>query len=317
MTSRPTLPPELEASLADHPKLSPDDLAPPWRLAEGVNPLDAAPAPDPARIEAIAATLSQAARNGEAPRPALRLVKSARPAYWMAAAACIALLIAVGALLTQGSTPTTLQAPAGQLYAASLPDGSQVTLNGNATLQYTSAFGKDERRVVLTGEAFFDVTKSDAPFTIETFNATVTVLGTSFNVQASPGAADAETLVSVETGIVQVAAKNAPDNTVRLEAGQATRVIRAEALSSLPSVAPAWSQFVFINQPLGVMFDEVERRFGIEITAAEEIRAHSHNIKTQARSAEQLVGELCGSVIAMKLRYSATANGFEIFEVES
>ena len=317
MTSRPPLPPELETRLADHPELSPGDLAPPWRLAEGANPLDAAPAPDPARIRAIEATLAQAARNGAAPRPALRLVKPARPAYWMAAAACIALLIAVGVLLTQRPTTTTVRAAPGQFYAALLPDGSRVVLNSNATLHYPRSFGKAERRVALTGEAFFDVTKAGVPFTIETFNATVTVLGTSFNVRAVPDAAEAETTVSVETGIVEVVAKNAPDNAVRLEAGQATRVVRAEALSPLPRVAATWRQFVFINQPLGAMFDEIERRFGIEITASDQIRAHLHNIKTQATSAEQLVGELCGSVISKKLRYRATANGFEVFEVES
>ena len=104
MTSRPTLPPELETWLADHPELSPGELASPWRLAEGANPLDAAPAPDPARIEAIEAALAQAAVNGAAPRPALRLVKSARPVYWMAAAACIA--ETPGMVSTSGLAPS-------------------------------------------------------------------------------------------------------------------------------------------------------------------------------------------------------------------
>ena len=315
MTSRPTLPPELETWLADHPELSPDDLAPPWRLAESANPLDAAPTPDPARIQAIEATLAQAARNGAAPRPALRLVKSTRPVYWMAAA-CIALLLAVGIVLQRPAT-TTWRAASGQFHDATLPDGSDVLLNSDATLRFSPSFGEAERRVALTGEAFFDVTKADVPFIIETHNATVTVLGTSFNVEAQPDAAEAATVVSVETGVVEVAAKNASDNVVRLEAGQATRAVRAKALSALPSVAPTWREFVFINQPLGVMFDEIERRFGIEIAASAPIRAHSHNIKTRARSAEQLVGELCGSVLSIKIRYRATANGFEVFEAES
>ena len=314
MTSRPTLPPELETWLADHPELSPGDLASPWRLAEGANPLDAAPAPDPARIEAIEAALAQAAANGAAPRPALRLVKSSRPVYWMAAAACIALLLAVGVLLTQNPT-TTLRAASGQYYAALLPDGSQVLLNSDATLRYPRSFGTAERRVELVGEAFFEVAKAEIPFIIETFNATVTVLGTSFNVRAVPDDSAPETIVSVETGIVEVAAKNAPDNAIRLEAGQATRVARATALSPLPSVTTDWRRFVLLNQPLGVMFDEIERRFGIEIIASEQIRVHLHNIGTTARSAEQLVIEICQSS-KMKLRYRATANGFEVFEAE-
>ncbi len=314
MTSRPTLPPELETWLADHPELSPGDLASPWRLAEGANPLDAAPAPDPARIEAIEAALAQAAANGTAPRPALRLVKSARPVYWMAAAACIALLLAVGVLLTQNPT-TTVRAASGQYYSALLPDGSKVLLNSDATLRYPRSFGTAERRVELVGEAFFEVAKAEIPFIIETFNATVTVLGTSFNVRAVPDDSTPETIVSVETGIVEVAAKNAPDNAIRLEAGQATRVARATALSPLPSVATDWRRFVLLNQPLGVMFDEIERRFGIEIIASEQIRVHLHNIGTTARSAEQLVIEICQSS-KLKLRYRATANGFEVFEAE-
>ena len=153
------------------------------------------------------------------------------------------------------------------------------------------------------------------PFIIETVNATVTVLGTSFNVRAVPDDSAPETVVSVATGIVEVAAKNAPDNTIRLEAGQATRVARATTLSSLPSVATDWRRFVFLNQPLGVMFDEIERRFGIEIIASEPIRVHLHNIGTTAKRAEQLVIEICQSS-KMKLRYRATANGFEVFEAE-
>ena len=140
----------------------------------------------------------------------------------------------------------------------------------------------------------------------------MTVLGTSFDVRAVPDDSAPETVVSVATGIVEVAAKSAPDNTIRLEAGQATRVAHAEALLPLPSVATDWRRFVFLNQPLGVMFDEIERRFGIEIIASEPIRVHLHNIGTTAKSAEQLVTEICQSS-TLKLRYRATANGFEVF----
>ncbi len=317
MTSRPTLPPELETWLADHPELSPGDLASPWRLAEGANPLDAAPAPDPARIEAIEAALEQAAVNGAAPRPALRLVKSARPVYWMAAAACIALLLAVGVFLWQ--QPITVSAPYGETASVVLPDDSEVELNSGTTLSYARSFGKDIRRVTLEGEAFFDVAKAGTPFVIETVNAQVMVLGTSVNVRATLDDGQAKTVVSVVTGIVEVMAKKSPDETIQLKAGEAARVAAAT-----PAPTPArldevmaWrdGRFVFLNQPLGVMFDEIERRFGIEIITSEQIRVHLHNIGTTAKSAEQLVIEICQSS-TLKLRYRATANGFEVFEAQ-
>ena len=62
------------------------------------------------------------------------------------------------------------------------------------------------------------------------------------------------------------------------------------------------------------MGDEIERRYGIEITTTETIRDHVHNIKTEAYAADQLIHELCLSVVSMQLRYRATANGFEIYD---
>lgn len=320
MTSRPTLPPEVETWLAGHPDLSPGDLAPPWRLAEGANPMDAAPAPDPARIQAIAAALTHAARNGAVQRPALRLVTSARWVTGLALAACIAVLLAVGLFLWQ--QPITVSAPYGETARVVLPDDSEVELNSGSTLRYARRFDQESRRVTLEGEAFFDVAKAGTPFVIETFNARVTVLGTSFNVRAWRDDHTAATVVSVVEGLVEVTAKTSPDETTRLEAGEAAHVAAINPVPPQPELArldeaTAWREdrFVFINQPLGMMFNEIERRFGIEIAASEAIRAHRHNIKTPATSAEQLVNEICQSSSTLKLRYRATANGFEVFEM--
>ncbi len=321
MTSRPTLPPDFETWLADHPDLNPGDLAAPWRLAEDADPLRAAPAPDPARIEALRATLAQTATNGThgaADRPALRLVKPAYAARWMAAAAVAAVLVAAGIYLWQ--QPLTARAPYGEIASIDLPDGSRVQLNSGSTLTYARRFDARTRRVHLDGEAFFDVTQTGTPFVIETFNATVAVLGTSFNVRAWPDTPRAETVVAVETGLVEVAAKKTPGQAVRLAAGEAARVNAADGTPTPqvltdPAAVLAWRDglFVFINEPLGVMFDEVERRFGIDIVAPEKVRAHLHNIKTEVTTADQLVGELCQSVTAMHLRYRPMANGFEVF----
>ena len=314
MTSRPTLPPEVETWLADHPDLTPGDLAPPWRLAEGADPLDAAPAPDPARIQAIETVLAQATVNDTAPRPALRLVKSARFVTGLAIAACIAVLLAVGLYVWQ--QPITTRAPYGEMARVVLPDNSEVELNSGSTLTYARSFSGDTRRVHLNGEAFFDVAKAGTPFVIETFNAQVTVLGTSFIVRAWPDDNQARTVVSVVTGIVEVMAKTSPDKTIQLEAGEAAHVAAATP-ASMPAHLDetlAWrsGRFVFINEPLGVMFDEIERRYGIEITASEQIRTHLFTIGTEATSAEQLVNEICQSV-SLKLRYRAMASGFEVF----
>ncbi len=76
-----------------------------------------------------------------------------------------------------------------------LPDGSKIWLNKNASVSYSSDFGKFEssnkngqkRNLKLDGEAFFDIARDEKhPFTIDVEGkAEVEVLGTSFNINPS------------------------------------------------------------------------------------------------------------------------------------
>lgn len=64
-----------------------------------------------------------------------------------------------------------------------LPDKSEVWLNTNSNIKYLPKFSKNERRVILDGEAYFNVAKNqNKPFRVETSAFTVRVLGTKFNV---------------------------------------------------------------------------------------------------------------------------------------
>ena len=66
-----------------------------------------------------------------------------------------------------------------------LPDGSIVKMNANTRMDYPVSFSGEVRKVKLSGEAFFKVTRDTLrPFIIETTNASIEVLGTSFNVSA-------------------------------------------------------------------------------------------------------------------------------------
>ena len=85
-----------------------------------------------------------------------------------------------------------------------LEDGSIIALKPNSSIEYPEKFSTSDRRIVLTGEAFFDVTKDkNRPFIITAADVTVKVLGTSFNVMAYAGAN--EISVAVKTGKVSVA----------------------------------------------------------------------------------------------------------------
>jgi len=92
----------------------------------------------------------------------------------------------------------TLTTPRGGQYQLVLPDGSKVWLNAVSSLRYPTAFTGNERRVQLTGEAYFEIKSiprsggGKIPFIVEvntssgagTRGMEVEVLGTGFNVTA-------------------------------------------------------------------------------------------------------------------------------------
>ncbi len=95
----------------------------------------------------------------------------------------------------------------GETDSVLLPDGTQVFLNAESKLSYSDAFATGTRSVRLSGEAYFRVKHDPAhPFTIQTTNTTVTVLGTHFDVKAYGD--ENNTSVVVEEGRVRFAAQN-------------------------------------------------------------------------------------------------------------
>ncbi|WP_439181696.1 FecR family protein [Carboxylicivirga taeanensis] len=79
-----------------------------------------------------------------------------------------------------------------------LPDGSIVILNKQSAL--TFEMNDTVRQAVLTGEAFFKVTKSDVPFEVQAGAGLIRVLGTEFSVDAT----DEQLDVEVESGVVEL-----------------------------------------------------------------------------------------------------------------
>ncbi len=79
----------------------------------------------------------------------------------------------------------TITTPRGGQYQIELPDGSEVWLNSASSLYFPTAFFGKERRVEVTGEAYFEVAKNASrPFIVKVNGAEVRVLGTHFNVMA-------------------------------------------------------------------------------------------------------------------------------------
>ncbi len=109
---------------------------------------------------------------------------------WARVAATVAILTGLGLLAynylpQQNMYSETLQAGNENMYAV-LDDGTQVWLHKNAQIAYNKNFGAKNRKIRLTGEAFFDVAHNAAvPLTVSANAVDVMVKGTAFNVNAS------------------------------------------------------------------------------------------------------------------------------------
>lgn len=103
----------------------------------------------------------------------------------------------------------TLSNPRGsKVIDITLNDGTRVWLNNESTITYPIAFTGSERRVSITGEAYFEVAKNpNKKFVVEANGATTEVLGTHFNENTYDGQVVTTLLegsVQVKTGTKQL-----------------------------------------------------------------------------------------------------------------
>ncbi len=84
--------------------------------------------------------------------------------------------------------------PRGGQYTFTLADGTKVWLNAASSIKFPVAFDGNERRVELSGEAYFEVAHNAAkPFRVVTGKQVVEVLGTHFDINAYADEADVRT----------------------------------------------------------------------------------------------------------------------------
>jgi len=111
----------------------------------------------------------------------------------------------------------------GERASVVLPDGTKVYINSGTTLSYPATFGKTDRRVQLSGEAYFEViTDNTLSFIVETSKINIKVLGTIFNVYAYPESEWFET--SLIKGSVELNANNGTQ-IIKLQPNQKARYL--------------------------------------------------------------------------------------------
>lgn len=151
----------------------------------------------------------------------------------------------------------------GQKMRITLPDGSLVNLNSGSTLSFPEHFSNDERAVILTGEAFFQVIRNEEkPFIVKTQNLTTTVLGTSFNINAFDTITNS---VAVVSGSVKVEnSRQAMILNPNQQSSQINGTLKMEKVNAQNLVG--WTQGVlrFEDSDLENVIKSLERWYGVK-----------------------------------------------------
>jgi hypothetical protein len=147
-----------------------------------------------------------------------------------------------------------------------LADGSRVWLNAGSTLRYPVLFMGKERKISVTGEAYFEIAHdASKPFIVTNGSLDIRVLGTHFNVNAFEDDGN-DIKITLLEGSVKI--KNGKA-TGLLKPGQQARVnkeIRVVSDVDLDMVM-AWKNgyFQFENASLQTVLKQVSRWYGVDV----------------------------------------------------
>lgn len=182
-------------------------------------------------------------------------------------------------------TYNTLNNPRGSKpVSLTLADGSKVWLNTESSLTYPTQFTGTERKVKITGEAYFEVAHNAAmPFKVDNGNTEVTVLGTHFNVNTYND--EAAMKVTLLEGSVKVTLTQATGNREAiLKPGEQEIVTTAGAenqLRTLTSVdldqVMAWKNGLFNfgeGEDIKSVMKQIARWYDIQVKYEGPVKGH-------------------------------------------
>ncbi len=168
---------------------------------------------------------------------------------------------------TGSSLYNSVETPRGGEYQVRLPDGTRVWLNASSSLRFPTCFTGPDRRVELTGEAYFEVAKEvNRPFHVKIGQTDIRVLGTHFNVMGY--ANEKELRTTLLEGKVNVTTSG---ETKKLVPGNEA-VVAANAKSIAvgtgnPEQAVAWKNGFFRFHETGIraIMRQVERWYDVDV----------------------------------------------------
>jgi len=183
-----------------------------------------------------------------------------------------------GKIIYESSTnyqPSTIQYntisnPRGsKVISLALADGSQIWLNAASSITYPTAFAGAERKVQISGEAYFKVVHNNKmPFKVAIDNIEVTDLGTEFNIRAYND--EKEIQATLVEGMVKVS-RVSNNESIFIKPGEQAIVADNSAINIIqPDVLDeitAWREglFHYESTELPVILKEFSRWYDIDV----------------------------------------------------
>ncbi|MBQ6792374.1 MAG: DUF4974 domain-containing protein [Butyricimonas sp.] len=169
----------------------------------------------------------------------------------------------------EGMIYNTMRIPVGGFYQLALSDGSKVWLNSMTEFRFPVAFTGEERKVYLTGEAYFEVAPdSKHPFIVVTEEGMeVKVYGTEFNMNTYQHGVVQTVLVSGKVGI----RVNATGKEVMLaprqmaEYSEKTGMVRVEDTDPYRYIAWKDGEFVFERETIEEIMERLGRWYDVKV----------------------------------------------------
>lgn len=167
------------------------------------------------------------------------------------------------------NTYNTITTPKGGTYQVILPEGTKVWLNAASSIKFSASFASlKERKIELTGEAYFEVAKdAKRPFKVHTDKQEVTVLGTHFNI--SSYADESMLKTTLFEGSVKVSNLHKVEDQVILKPGQQSVIANGKITVDQADIDEvlAWKNglFVFNDEPLEYIMKKVSRWYDVEV----------------------------------------------------
>jgi ferric-dicitrate binding protein FerR (iron transport regulator) len=187
---------------------------------------------------------------------------------WVAAAAIVVAIISIWQF-NQPAENQAIQTAYGETRSAILPDGSEVMLNANTTIDFKKAGNGTDREVWVNGEAFFHVKKTPekARFIVHTGHFDVVVTGTRFNVINRSNMNN----VLLQEGSVTIQSNG---QEIQMQPGDYVEYNPSGIQKKIVKTAPvlAWTdhKFHFDNTPMKEVAALITEFYGIKVTLADD-----------------------------------------------